>query len=202
MRERFLYRALGLSAVYRLLGRFVGGRDRSTFPREHIRAREGQRVLDIGCGPADIVAELPRVDYTGFDSNPEYIATATKNYGDRGRFYCRSVNEETLGEHVNFDIVLAVGVLHHLDDDEAEKLFRLAHAALAPGGRLVTLDGCFVPGQSPIARFLISRDRGRFARNEAGYRKLAAGVFGKIDTVIRHDLLTVPYTHLVMECVK
>ena len=200
MYERILFRALGLPAVYRTFGRIVAGDGRGILARDHIRARDGQRVLDIGCGPADILTELPNVDYTGFDANPAYIASAKRNHGNRGRFYCQRVNEEALGKHSGFDIVLAIGVVHHLDDDEAEKLFRLAHSALAPGGRLVTLDGCYVAGQPRIARFLLSRDRGSHVRNQAGYVGLASRVFTSVDAVVRGDLLAVPYTNLILEC--
>lgn len=197
-----LNKVLGVPVVYRSWGRLVGGGDRGRFAREHIRAREGQRVLDIGCGPADILQWLPRVDYTGFDANPDYITTATKNYGDRGRFYCQRVSEQSLSDHQGFDIVLALGIVHHLDDEEAEKLFRLALVALVPGGRLVTLDGVFVKGQNPIARLIISRDRGEHVRDEAGYRRIADRVFSKVKPAVRSDLLRIPYTHLIMECEK
>ena len=199
---RLIYRALGVPVVYRAWGRLVGGNDRGRFAREYVRAKEGQRVLDIGCGPADIVQYLPKVDYTGFDSNPDYIATATRNYGDRGRFYCQRVSEESLAANEGYDIVLAVGVLHHLDDAEAEHLFRLAHAALVPGGRLVTLDGVLVKGQNPIAKLVISRDRGEHVRDERGYRRIAERVFSTITATVRHDLLMIPYSHLILECEK
>ncbi len=191
-----------MPVVYRTWGRLVGGKDRGRFAREHIRAAEGQRILDIGCGPADILRYLPRVDYTGFDANPDYIAAATRNYGDRGRFYCQRVSHESLAANEGFDIVLAVGVLHHLDDAEAEQLFRLAHAALVPGGRLVTLDGVFADGQNPIAKLIISRDRGEHVRDERGYRTLADRVFSKVTPAVRTDLLNIPYTHLILECEK
>ena len=199
---RMLYKALGLPVVYRAWVRLVGGKDRGTFAREHIRAREGQRVLDIGCGPADVLQHLPKLDYTGFDANPEYITTTTRNYGDRGRFYCQRVSEESLAANEGYDIVLALGVLHHLDDAEAEQLFRLARAALVPGGRLVTLDGVFDKNQSRLARLIISRDRGQHVRDERGYRTIAERVFTKIHPVVRSDLLTIPYTHLILECEK
>ena len=200
MAPRLVTQALRVPAVYRAWGWFVGGSDRGRYVREHIRAEEDQRILDIGCGPADVLQWLPRVDYAGFDANPEYIATATRNYGDRGRFYCQRVSEEALAANEGYDIVLAIGVLHHLDDAEAEQLFRLAHAALVPGGRLVTLDGVYVPGQNRVAKLLISRDRGEHVRNENGYTRIAERVFSKITRTIRTDLLRIPYTHLILEC--
>ena len=200
MAPRLITSALRVPAVYRAWGKFVGGRDPGRYAREHIRAKKDQRVLDIGCGPADVLRYLPSVDYAGFDANPEYIATATKNYGDRGRFYCQRVSAESLAENEGYDLVLATGVLHHLDDSEAEQLFRIAHAALVPGGRLVTLDGVFVPGQNRVAKMIIARDRGEHVRDENGYTRIAERVFSKITRTIRTDLLRIPYTHLILEC--
>jgi cyclopropane fatty-acyl-phospholipid synthase-like methyltransferase len=40
----------------------------------------------------------------------------------------------TLRSSSHFDIVLAIGVLHHLDDAEVLQLFKIAHAALKNGG--------------------------------------------------------------------
>jgi 2-polyprenyl-3-methyl-5-hydroxy-6-metoxy-1,4-benzoquinol methylase len=202
--ERHLYKALRIPFVYRRFARLVvGDSARTIFANEHIRAREGQRLLDVGCGPADILRHLPRVDYTGFDANPDYIATASTNYGsDRVRFHCQRVSDEVISTQGEFDIVLAIAILHHIDDAEAEHLFRLAYAALRPGGRLVTLDCAYVSGQSPIARFLISRDRGQHVRDERGYLDVARRVFSRVDRVVRHDLMRIPYTHLILECTK
>lgn len=166
---------------------------------ELLRPRAGQRVLDIGCGPADLLRFLPAVDYVGFDSSADYIEAARARFGARGRFEHARVDAATL-EHLGaFDLVIARGVLHHLDDAEAEALFKLARAALAPGGRLVTLDACYAEGQSPLARMLIDRDRGQNVRDAAGYRALAARVFDDVKVEVRHDLMRVPYTHCSME---
>jgi len=192
--------------VYRTFARLMAGdAARIIFAEEHIRARDNERLLDIGCGPADIFPHLPRVDYTGFDANPDYIATATRNYGcDRARFYCQRVNDEVpaTGTRREFDIVLASAILHHLDDAEAEHLFRVAHAALKPEGRLVTLDCVYAPGQSPIARYLISRDRGQHVRDARGYLDIASRVFSRVVPIVRHDLMRIPYTHLILDCTK
>lgn len=192
---------LAVPIVYRTFGWLTGavaGRER--FAHEHIRARAGDRVLDIGCGPADILPHLPDVDYTGFDASPAYIATAERVHGSRGKFSCKRVSEETLPEKGIFDIVLAIGLIHHLDDAEAEHFYRLAHSALAPGGRLITNDPVFVDGQSRVARYLISRDRGDHVRNEKAYLEIARRVFTSVAPAIVSDHLRIPYTHLILEC--
>jgi SAM-dependent methyltransferase len=192
-------------ALYELFSRVVGARSsRETFVGNYVRPRPGDQVLDVGCGPADILEHLPGVDYFGFDISPSYIESATRRYGDRGRFFCERVSEARafLDREGRFDIVLAIGILHHLDRDEALDLFRLARRALKPQGRLVTLDPCYAPGQSPVARYLASRDRGRFVRDEPEYRALALAEFPGVTSTVRHDLLRMPYTHIILECAK
>ena len=196
---------LALPAAYEAFSLLVGaGRSRRIYVHDHVRALPGQKLLDIGCGPADILDYLPSIDYYGFDISPAYIESARRRYGDRGRFFCERVAEaKAFREHAGtFDIALATGVLHHLGDDEARSLFEVAARALKPGGRLVTLDGCFVEGQSRIGRYLLAHDRGRFVRVESEYVRLARGVFGAVGATVRDDLLRIPYTHIVLECRK
>jgi SAM-dependent methyltransferase len=192
-------------ALYQLFSRVVGAESsRDTFVKTYVRPRAGDQILDVGCGPADILDHLPGVNYFGFDISPSYIESATRRYGDRGRFFCERVSEARafLEREGRFDIVLAIGILHHLDRQEALDLFALARRALRPGGRLVTLDPCYAPGQSPVARYLASRDRGRFVRTEEAYRELAGAEFPGVTASVRHDLLRMPYTHIILECVK
>lgn len=196
-----LRRVLSAPIAYRALGFLTGQGGRARFVGEHVRVTAGMRVLDIGCGPGDILEYLPRdVDYLGFDLSEEYIASARKRYGGRAQFFCQSVTVADLRQHPPFDIVIASGVLHHLNDEEAIELFRLAHSALHVGGRVVTLDGCFVPGQSTAARALLKMDRGKHVRTEPGYVGLARAVFEQVRSTIRHDLLRLPYTHIILEC--
>jgi SAM-dependent methyltransferase len=100
----------------------------------------------------------------------------------------------------NPGIVVATGVVHHLDDAEAKNLFAVAKAALNPGGRLVTLDGCYEPGQSRIAKMLLDNDRGKFVRTESGYRVIATAVFPHVTCTVLHDMFRMPYTVIIMEC--
>ena len=194
---------LGDARIYSCFADFLGGDARSIYAREYIRATERSRILDIGCGPGDILEYLPAgADYTGFDSSADYIASAQARFGNRGKFFCANVGPELAGRIQAFDIVLANGALHHLDDAQAVGLFELAHAALKSGGRLVTLDGCYVEGQSWIERFLLSKDRGTFVRTEQEYRSLADRVFPTVVSNIRRDLMRIPYTHVIMECRK
>jgi len=192
---------LSAAPLYRLFGRMVGAtRGRRVYVQSYIRPKSGDRVLDIGCGPGDILEALPDVVYYGFDSNAEYIDAARRRFGSRATFEVAMVNPDLVKQYDGFDLVLATGVLHHLNDNEARVLFDIAHTALKPGGALVTLDGCFVPNQSSIARTLLNLDRGRFVRAPGDYGRLAESVFPRVESHVCHDLLRVPYTHVIMRC--
>jgi SAM-dependent methyltransferase len=193
---------LALPQAYQLFFNVIGAPGRSRIlVREYIRPKPGDRILEIGCGPGTIVPYLPVSEYVGFDASPEYIEQA-RNRFPGAKFVCERVSQFTLAERDYFDIVLALGILHHLEDEEALQLFKIAHAALKPGGKLVTLDGVWTKDQSRASRYIQARDRGQFIREEKAYIRLAEQVFPKIASSIRHDLLRIPYTHLILECTR
>ncbi len=145
---------------------------------------------------------LHDVEYTGLDLDEAYIAEARARFGDRGVFRLGPIGDETVPERDHFDLVLAMGVLHHLDDETVRSFFRIARRALKPGGRVVTIDPCFVEGQHPLARRLIAMDRGEHVRQLDSWAPLVEPVFPDVASHVRHDLLRVPYTHLVMEATR
>ena len=198
-----LRRLLATAGVYDWFQRLVGAEAlRATLAREFIRANAGDRVLDIGCGTGAILEHLPAVEYYGFDLSAEYVAAARQRFGERGTFWQERVTSASLGRVPPCDIVLAMAILHHLDDTEALQLFELASAALRPGGRLITYDNCYTPDQSWLSRWIVSRDRGQNVRWEPEYRALAERVFPQVQTVVSHKVLRIPYTSIFMECQK
>lgn len=174
---------------------------RLNFVRKFVKPFPGMKVLDIGCGPGDILTYLPDVDYRGFDISEEYISQAREKFGTRGEFNCKQLQGADLAGLPPFDVVLSLGLLHHLDDDVAIDVMQLASKALKPGGRLLTIDPCLDPSQNPIASFLVRNDRGQNVRDRAGYEALARTVFGSPRIEVRHKAW-IPYTHCFMECQK
>jgi cyclopropane fatty-acyl-phospholipid synthase-like methyltransferase len=192
---------LEFSPLFRLFNYLIGARHaRSVLAHEYIRARKGLSILDIGCGTGDMLSFFPEVRYTGFDASASYIAAAKRRLGSRGTFLRMPLAEVAPGQFHGFDLVLAIGILHHLPDPEALRLLHLARAALTPQGRLVTYDGCRTEGQSRITRAVLASDRGAFVRWDKDLYSLASQVFPKTVPTVRHDLLRIPYTHLIMQC--
>ena len=87
---RGLRQVLSIPSVYNLFQRFMGAhRGRLELVKNHIRPYSGMRILDIGCGTAEILKYLPDdVEYFGYDVSGKYIAAANTRFGQRGVFYC------------------------------------------------------------------------------------------------------------------
>lgn len=189
---------LSLPWVYNLYQQVVFPRD--TLVREYLTPYPGQRVLDIGCGTGHILEHLPQVEYIGMDSSLRYIQRARKRYGDRGTFHHIAVDEIAAPKARYFDLALAIGLLHHISDQDALKLLALAKSALAPGGRFIAVEPCYGENQSSLARWIISKDRGRNVKDRLGYHEIIKTAFDRFTIHIRHDLLRIPYTLAIIEC--
>jgi cyclopropane fatty-acyl-phospholipid synthase-like methyltransferase len=193
---------LAVPAVYNLWWKLIGGPAwAKVLVNEYVQPRVGARVLEIGCGPGTIARYLPRTDYVGFDVSPQYIEMARKRF-PQAQFVCERVSQFSLASSRTFDTVLAIGILHHLDDHEARQLFQIAYDALKSDGKLVTFDGVWTNDQSAAARWLLARDRGEHVRNKEEYVRIASEVFAHVKASVRHDLLRIPYTHLILECIR
>lgn len=192
---------LSIPLVYETFQRVVGShRVRRELVDTYVKPRPGLRVLDIGCGPGDLIEYLPDVDYTGSDLSEAYIESARRRFGDRGRYFAGRVEELDADDLGEFDVVIAKSLLHHVDEDEALHLFKVSSQVLADGGRLVTLDAAYTPDMSRASRFVVSRDRGQSILTPEGYVALARKAFADVEHSVHHDLLRMPYTHVFMSC--
>lgn len=175
-------------------------RARRTLVEHYLGPLGSVDVVDLGCGPGVIAPYLGARSYVGYDASPAYIAAARRRHGVRGEFHVARAERVPDREPRRFGLVLALGIVHHLDDASAIALFRAARTLLVPGGRCVTLDPVFVAGQRPLARALAALDRGRHVRDDAAYAALARAAFPSVALSHRSDLLRVPYDHLILTC--
>jgi SAM-dependent methyltransferase len=162
----------------------------------------GETVLDVGCGPAYYFERLPDVCYFGFDTEPRYIEYAHKRWGDRADFRCAVYTEEHLVELPPVDAVLLLGLLHHLSDAESRQLLDLAARALAPSGRVISVDTCFEPRQGRISRWMSENDRGEYVREPAGFEALARESFEEVSGEVVAGVTRLPSSHWLMRMSK
>jgi SAM-dependent methyltransferase len=165
-------RILGHPFVYnRIRPLMVGGIDMSAFYRG-TGIGAGDVVLDIGCGTGDALRYLTGfTSYLGLDTDARAIRFANEQHGTvaRATFRCAPCTDRELAE-VRPTHVIMSGLLHHLADAEAVELLRLATCSPRLV-RVATVDPVYLP-RHPVNNLITSLDRGRHARNEAGYTAL------------------------------
>ncbi len=128
----------------------------ANFISELIGAAEGKTcsVLDIAAGHGNygitIAKKNPNAKIVAVDW-PSVLAVAKENAQAAGvgaRYEARpgSAFETDLGS--GYDFVLLTNIFHHFDMATCETLMRRVHAALKPGGKVVTLE--FVPNEDRV----------------------------------------------------
>ena len=194
--------------IYNLV-QFVAGAKlyRNTMVKDYIKPFDGCKILDIGCGTGEYVEYFDKYckdfEYYGFDGEGVYINYANQLFKDRPKvhFYHKILTEEGLKEFNNFDIVIATGVMHHLDDPIVISLLRLAKLALKPGGRLITYDPGKFENMSIFEKFFVKYDRGRSIRFEKDYAALVREVFNNYKSSTPY-LTYFKVRNVVFECFK
>jgi cyclopropane fatty-acyl-phospholipid synthase-like methyltransferase len=192
-------------AVYDFFQRSVGAyawRQRVLSRYAHTHLQPGASVLDIGCGTGGIVSYLPpHIDYHGFDRNGAYIEKARRRYPRKNvAFHCEEFDGQLHGQSRKFDLILAIGLIHHLEDAEVRGLMRSAQRAMNDSGMFLALDPARTQDQSALARFLVSHDRGRNVRAPEEYLDLARETFPRAEGILDENPLFIPYTGYVLLC--
>ena len=154
-------------------------------------------ILDIGCGPGNMIKYLSFNKYFGFDSDKKYISYASKKYKDCN-FFCEIFSKSSINKIDKVDVVMLFGLLHHISNNEALELLENVKLTLKKNSKIVILDPVFIESQNPIAKFLIKNDRGNFVRTADEYQEIFKQTNLRTSYKIYHQKI-VPYTHIVSE---
>jgi SAM-dependent methyltransferase len=144
-------------------------------------------VLDVGCGTGDALRYLKSFrSYLGVDTDPVAIEFAEQRFGGRAQvaFDCRQCEARDV-ERLEPTDVLLCGVLHHMPDDMAVGLLRLA-AASPRLRRVATSDIVYLPRER-VSNLFARLDRGQYCRRPPEYAALAeaAGLRVEQSEVVR-----------------
>ena len=133
-----------------------------------------QRVLDVGCGPGTNAPFFAHTEYVGLDINPAYLERARRRYP--GTFMEADVRTYRPPQEARYDFVLLNSLLHHIDDESADRI-------LAAISEVVVDDGCvhvidlILPERRGIARYLTESDRGDYPRPWHVWQELLSRYF-------------------------
>ena len=197
-----IYNFINSPLVYRIIQYIMSGTSfRNSIIKKNIR-KSNLKILDIGCGPAQILEQIPRCDYYGYDIDQRSIQYAKKKYRKKNyHFYCKKFNKTEIKKLPKFDFVIFFGILHHLSNKEADKMLTLCKRIMKKNSKLLTEDPILVEKQNIIAKFLIEKDRGINVRQKKEYINLLKKHFKKIKNKVTHQFF-IPYTWFTTICSK
>jgi 2-polyprenyl-3-methyl-5-hydroxy-6-metoxy-1,4-benzoquinol methylase len=168
--------------------------------RDFFVFEENAIILDCGCGPGTYRRYIKSDNYIGLDINKNHIEAAKQSY-PRDTFFTQDLTKFNNIKLNNADVVLMIGILHHLDDKACINMFKNLNNIINPNGIIYTIDPVFIPHQRKIAKFLASRDKGDFVRDPKSYNKLVGSKY-QVDDIIINNLLRLPYDHYFMKILK
>ena len=138
--------------------------------RRHLRLGEGNRSLDLGCGPGAFADMFVGNDYVGADLNRRYIEWARKHRP--GTFVVGDARSVDLPDD-RFDQVLIFGLLHHLPDEDVKLVLKETRRVLAPGGRALLIEDIPTISRLNLVGHLIHNiENGDYIRPPERYKAL------------------------------
>lgn len=193
------------ASLYKVFQFAVSRRNTLSVIREEVLKPDGvQDVLDFGCGIGYHALEFPEANYLGIEPLQSCVRKAQDLFSGSNRRFI-------LGDHItleeipdsSYDLIIAMGVLHHIDDNIVSKFLEESYRILRTGGRLATYDPVLHADQSFLSRWVVKRDRGKWVRTESEYSNLLAASFpGKVNRKIYTGLLRIPYDHVTFTSIK
>ena len=201
-RSSIIYNLINSPAIYKLIQKIMMGTSFRKKIIENNIKKENLNILDIGCGPAEVIDNFPHSNYYGFDIDKRSIQYAKKKYPSSNfHFYCKKFKKSELKKLPKFDFVILFGILHHLNNNEVKLILNLCKKKMKKNSKLLTADPIFIDNQNKIAKFFISKDRGKNVRKKNEYLSLIKSSFKKFKIKITHQSFP-PYTWFSSICIK
>ncbi len=167
LRRRIPYGVLDIAFVYRASQMLLApGADwlvARALSQLLARYSPGPRALDVGCGPRSLLEG--RVAHpVGVDITREYMDVFRKRGGVGVVGSAIRLPLPT----ASFDSVWSIGLLHHLDDDDARRAVAEMFRVAGKGGHVFVIDAV-LPRHwwgNPLAFAVRKADRGQYVRSE------------------------------------
>lgn len=138
--------------------------------REVFGSQFDKKVLDIGCGTGEYSGFFKPENYTGIDISSKYISYAKKS--KKRNFLAMDATNLTFSNE-SFDCVLIIAILHHLSDEDAQRVLKEARRVLKQGGKILIMEDAKIQElESFVVRFIQKFDLGAYIRTPEDYKKI------------------------------
>lgn len=201
-RKSSIYNLINNPLVYKIIQKVMSGTSlRANIVRNYIK-KKNVKILDIGCGPAEILENISDCEYYGYDIDSRSIRYARKKYAKKNyHFYNKKFDKNEIKKLPTFDYIIFFGILHHLEEKEIFTLLTLCKKKMKRDCKLLTEDPILVNDQNIFAKYLIKNDRGKNVRKKKEYLSILKKHFKNVQSKITHQTF-VPYTWFTTVCRK
>jgi len=202
------HKVLAVPICYDMFQTAVGSvKFRSNFVSDNISKFKMENVLDLGCGTASTANLLPNgVNYIGLDTSLKYLEKARTRTADRQSklIHTDIASTEWTNESGKLDAALglALGIYHHIDDNQLEDTISNLSNVLQPGSKIVSLDPIIDTKTTKLANWFARNDRGRFIRDPDQYTEVFNRNGFSVKYEITRNSFRIPYDLLLITATK
>jgi ubiquinone/menaquinone biosynthesis C-methylase UbiE len=180
--------ALGYDALTRFYDPVIAltSRERGFKRRllEHARIKEGESVLDLGCGTGTLAVGIkkasPKAKVFGLDADPAMLERAGTKASEAGVeiAFDEGLSNDLPYEDRSFDVVVSTLFFHHLTDEAKADTADEMRRVLRPGGRTLIAD--WGRSQDPVMRMAFLS-----VQLLDGFRTTSSSVAGRLPEFLR-----------------
>lgn len=135
----------------------------------------GQRILDLGCATGDKSSMFPPDRFVGIDIDPEAVKFARRRYA---REFLQMDAIQLGLQTSSVDWILASGVFHHLNDEDARVALSEASRVLKTSGKMLALTVLRPKSRLNFIGWIVRKlDRGEYIRTYDEYSQSFAEYF-------------------------
>lgn len=146
-----------------------------------------ENVLDAACGTGILVSLFSPRQYYGVDIDKDAIWYARRKHPGY-QFAIGDLTDFTTTK--KFDLVLVVGVLHHLSSRDVNKFLTCVSSLLKKNSKMVIVEAIYPIKKWNIPAYLLRFfDKGKFIRNRIGYKRLIEENFEIIESTLETEVV-------------
>jgi cyclopropane fatty-acyl-phospholipid synthase-like methyltransferase len=150
---------------------------------------------------------LPKgVNYIGLDTSLKYLEKARTRTEDRQSklIHTDIASNEWTNESGKLDnaLGLALGIYHHIDDNQLEDTISNLSNVLQPGSKIVSLDPVIDTKTTKLANWFARNDRGQFIRDPDQYTEIFNRNGFSVKYEITRNSFRIPYDLLLITATK
>lgn len=207
----FGHKVLKNDLIYDLYQNLVGGvKYRERFVKSIVsKNRKIFNYIDIGCGTGEIMKVLNfRHNYLGIDLSEKYLSKAKNRGKTRLNFQVLNYDLTKQGwskittnifednEPIN---IIALGLLHHMDDESIKTLLNEVHKIIKSKGSFFSVDPVITQESTNIAKWFARNDRGEFVRTQEELAILFKNIGFTTNIQIKKNQFRIPLDTIEIE---